>query len=261
MATRYYAPPALSLRFVAVWKRHFLVWKKLAIPSILGNLADPLIVLFGLGYGLGAALGEVNGSSYFGFLAGGFMASTTMYAATFESLFSAYSRMHVQKTWEAIVNAPMTLEDVLTGEWAWAATKALAAGICILAIVAATGNAHFPLALATIPLAMLIGLSFAALGLCVNAVASGYDFFSYYMTLLLTPMMMLSGVFFPIERLPDAVQAVSRALPLYHGVELTRPLLAGAVPANALLHVAVLAAYAAAGFYVATVLTRRRLLK
>jgi lipooligosaccharide transport system permease protein len=114
---------------------------------------------------------------------------------------------------------------------------------------------------ATIPLAMLIGLSFAALGLCVNAVASGYDFFSYYMTLLLTPMMMLSGVFFPVERLPEAVQAVSRALPLYHGVELTRPLLSGALPAHALLHVAVLAAYGLAGIYVATVLTRRRLLK
>ena len=259
--TRYYALPALSPRFIAVWRRHFLVWKKLAIPSILGNLADPLIVLFGLGYGLGAALGEVNGSSYFGFLAGGFMASTTMYAATFESLFSAYSRMHVQKTWEAIVNAPMTLEDVLAGEWVWAATKALAAGICILVIVAVTGNASFPIALATIPLTLLIGLSFAALGLSVNALASGYDFFSYYMTLLLTPMMMLSGVFFPIERLPEAVQAFSRVLPLYHGVELTRPLLAGTVPSNALLHVAVLVAYALVGFYVATVLTRRRLLK
>jgi len=259
--TRYYALPALSLRSVAVWRRHFLVWKKLAIPSILGNLADPLIVLFGLGYGLGAALGETGGTSYFGFLAGGFMASTTMYAATFESLFSAYSRMHVQKTWEAIVNAPMTLEDVLAGEWAWAATKALAAGACILVIVAVTGNASFPLALAAIPVTVLIGLAFAALGLSVNAVASGYDFFSYYMTLLLTPMMMLSGVFFPLERLPETVQAVSRALPLYHGVELTRPLLAGIWPANALLHVAVLAAYAIAGFYLATILTRRRLLK
>jgi lipooligosaccharide transport system permease protein len=259
--TRYYAFPSLSARFLAVWQRNFLVWKKLAIPSILGNLADPLIVLFGLGYGLGAALGEVGGSSYFAFLAGGFLASTTMYAATFESLFSAYSRMHVQKTWEAIVNAPMTLEDVLAGEWAWAATKALAAGACILAIVGASGNASFPLALATVPVVVLIGLAFAALGLSVNALASGYDFFSYYMTLLLTPMMMLSGVFFPVDRLPGAVQAVSQALPLYHGVELVRPLLGGHVPANVLVHLLVLSAYALTGLYLATVLTRRRLLK
>lgn len=261
MATRYYALPSPSTRCIAVWQRNFLVWRKLAIPSILGNLADPLIVLFGLGYGLGAALGNVGGTSYFAFLAGGFLASTTMYAATFESLFSAYSRMHVQKTWEAIVNAPMTLEDVLAGEWIWAATKALAAGACILLIIAAAGHASFPLALLTIPVVVLIGLAFAALGLSVNALASGYDFFSYYMTLLLTPMMMLSGVFFPVERLPAPVQAVSQALPLYNGVELVRPLLGGEVPPQALAHLSVLLAYALAGMYLATVLTRRRLLK
>ncbi|MGH8705565.1 MAG: ABC transporter permease, partial [Burkholderiales bacterium] len=97
---RLYALPALSPRFVPVWRRHFLVWRKLALPSILGNLADPLIMLFGLGYGLGAVLGDLGGTSYFAFLAAGFVASTTMYAATFEALFSAFSRMHVQKTWE-----------------------------------------------------------------------------------------------------------------------------------------------------------------
>ncbi len=258
---RLYALPSLSLRFVAVWRRHFLVWRKLAIPSILGNLADPLIMLFGLGYGLGAVLGDVGGGSYFEFLAAGFMASTTMYAATFESLFSAYSRMHVQKTWEAIVNAPMTLDDVLAGEWAWAASKALAAGACMLAIVAVAGFASFPHALLAIPVVVLIGLTFAALGLSVNALASGYDFFSYYMTLFLTPMTMLSGVFFPVDKLPPAILALAQALPLYHGVELVRALLGGTIPGAAPLHLAVLAAYALAAFYLATVLTRRRLMK
>lgn len=257
---RYLALPLLSLRFLAVWRRHFLVWKKLAVPSILGNLADPMIVLFGLGYGLGAVLGDMGGTSYFAFIASGFLASTTMYAATFESLFSAFSRMHVQKTWEAIVNAPMTLDDVLAGEWVWAASKSLAAGLCVLLIVTLAGYASYPMALATVPAILLIGLTFGALGLCVNALASGYDFFTYYMTLLLTPMMMLSGVFFPVDRLPGPILAVTHVLPLYHGVELVRPLLAGRAPAAALLHIAVLAAYALAGFYLAAVLTRRRLL-
>jgi len=259
--TRYLAFPALSPRFLAVWRRHFLVWRKLAVPSILGNLADPMIMLFGLGYGLGAVLGEVGGTSYFAFLASGFLASTTMYAATFESLFSAFSRMHVQKTWEAIVNAPMTLDDVLAGEWVWAATKSLAAGLSVLLIVSVVGYASYPAALAAIPAVVLIGLAFGALGLCVNALATGYDFFSYYMTLLLTPMMMLSGVFFPVDRLPAPILALTRALPLYHGVELVRPLLAGRASGGAWLHVGVLAAYALAGFYLAAVLTRRRLLK
>ena len=261
MKSSYFALPQASLRWVAVWRRNWLVWRRLAIPSILGNLADPLIMLFGLGYGLGALLGEMGGTSYFGFLAAGIAASATMYAATFESLFSAFSRMHVQRTWEAIVNAPMTLDDVLAGEWTWAATKAVAAGACILIIVAAFGYSTPARALAALPVVAVTGLAFAALGLAVNALANGYDFFSYYMTIVLTPMLMFSGVFFPIEQLPGAVQAAAMALPLYHGVALVRPLLLGELPAGAWLHLAVLGAYAIVGFYLALILTRRRLLK
>ena len=250
----------MNLRFIAVWRRNFLVWRKLAVPSILGNLADPLIFLFGLGYGLGSLLGNMGGTSYFAFLAGGFLASSSMFAATFESLYSAFSRMHVQRTWDAILNAPMSLVDVVAGEWAWAATKSLAAGICMLLVVALFGFAASPLALAAIPVVALVGLAFAGLGLVINSLATGYDFFSYYMTLVLTPMMMLSGVFFPAEQLPAAVQVAAQALPLAHGVALTRPLLLGEVPQGILLHVGVLLAYAVGGFYLAVVLTRRRLL-
>lgn len=250
----------MNLRFVAVWRRNFLVWRKLAIPSILGNLADPLIFLFGLGYGLGSLLGNMGGTSYFAFLAGGFLASSSMFAASFEALYSAFSRMHVQKTWDAILNAPMSLVDVVAGEWVWAATKSLAAGICMLLVVSIFGFAASPLALAAIPAVALVGLAFAGLGLVINSMATGYDFFSYYMTLALTPMMMLSGVFFPSDQLPAAVQWAAQALPLWHGVALTRPLLLGEVPQGILLHVAVLLAYAVGGFYLAVVLTRRRLL-
>jgi len=250
----------MNLRYTAVWRRNFLVWRKLAIPSILGNLADPLIFLFGLGYGLGRLLGDMGGTSYFAFLAGGFLASSSMFAASFEALYSAFSRMHVQKTWDAILNAPMSLVDVVAGEWVWAATKSLAAGICMLLVVSLFGFAASPLALAAIPAVALVGLAFAGLGLVINSLASGYDFFSYYMTLALTPMMMLSGVFFPTDQLPAPVQWAAQALPLWHGVALTRPLLLGEVPQGILLHVAVLLAYAVGGFYLAVVLTRKRLL-
>jgi lipooligosaccharide transport system permease protein len=259
--TKPLALPVISLRFLAVWRRNWLVWRKLALPSILANLADPLIVLFGLGYGLGAVLGTVDGVSYFAYLGAGFVCSAAMYAATFESLYSAFSRMHVQRTWEAIVNAPMTLEDVVAGEWVWAATKAFAAGACVLAVVAAFGYVHSLAALAALPVVLLLGLAFAALGLSINALASGYDFFSYYMTVVLTPMLMLSGVFFPVDQLPAGVRAVSTVLPLYHGVSIVRPLLSGEVPSGWAGHLLVIAAYAIVGFTIAVVLTRRRLLR
>ena len=255
------ALPALSPRCLAVWGRNWLVWRKLALPSILANLADPLIVLFGLGYGLGAVLGEMDGMGYFAFLGAGFVCSAAMYAASFEALYSAFSRMHVQRTWEAIVNAPMTLEDVVAGEWVWAATKAFAAGICVLAVVAVFGEVRFPGALLALPVLVLLGLAFAALGLAVNALANGYDFFSYYMTVVLTPMLMLSGVFFPVDRLPAAIQSVAVVLPLYHGVAVVRPLLSGEMPGAWIGHLAVIVAYAMLALYIAVVLTRRRLLR
>jgi lipooligosaccharide transport system permease protein len=112
--------------------------------------------------------------------------------------------------------------------------------------------------LALIP---LIGLTFGALALAVTAMASSYDFFMYYFTLIITPMSLLCGVFFPVEQLPGAFQAIAAFLPLTHAVALARPLLLGQIPADAALHGLVLLAYAAAGFYAATILFRRRLLK
>jgi lipooligosaccharide transport system permease protein len=110
----------------------------------------------------------------------------------------------------------------------------------------------------TLPVAFLVGLAFAAVGLIMCVLAKNWDFFSFYMTLIMTPMTMISGVFFPVEQLPRPVLAFAQALPLYHGVELVRPLVAGRAPDHVLLHVAVLLAYAAAGTALAIWFARRR---
>src|SRR5919201_1882969 len=196
------------MRWIHVWRRNFLVWRKLFIASVLTNLADPLILLFGLGYGLGALLPSVEGMSYIAFFAAGTLASATMFTASFESMFSGFSRMHGQKTWDAILYAPLTID------------------------------------------------AFVAVGLIMTVLARNWDFFSFYMTLIMTPMTMISGVFFPAEQLPRPVHAVAQALPLYHGVALVRPLVAGDAPRHVLIHLAVLLAYAAAGYAVALYFAR-----
>ena len=114
---------------------------------------------------------------------------------------------------------------------------------------------------AVLPVIVVTGLAFAAVGLAINALAPNYDFFMYYFTLVITPTSLLSGVFFPIDPLPAALQAAAAVLPLYHAVALARPLMLGELPQGVLLHLAVPLVYAAVGFYVALVLTRRRLLK
>jgi lipooligosaccharide transport system permease protein len=260
-----FSPPQLSLRAIAVWRRNFLVWKKLAIPSVLGNLADPMIYLFGFGYGLGSlmpeSLSHFGGASYIAFLGAGTVAASTMNAASFEALYSAFSRMHVQKTWEAILNAPVSLDDVVAGELLWIAAKSTLSGVAILAVVALLGFVASPLALWAIPAIFLTGLAFGALGLIVTALAPSYDFFMYYFTLFITPMTLLSGVFFPLSQLPAGFQAAAQALPLTHAVELIRPLAFGRVPTDVGLHLGVLAAITVIAFWIAVGLTRRRLLK
>jgi lipooligosaccharide transport system permease protein len=174
-------------------------------------------------------------------------------------MFSGFSRMHGQKTWDAILYAPLVIDDVVAGEIVWAASKAWLTGSTILGGVLVFGFAESPLlALLALPAAFLVGLAFAAVGLVMTVLARGYDFFSYYMTLAMTPMMMISGVFFPAERLPAPLLAVAQALPLYHGVELVRPVIAGRLPEGTGLHVAVLLGYAAAGYLLAIRFARKR---
>ena len=256
-----YSIPRPGLHWLPVWRRNFLVWRKLALPSVLGNLADPLIYMLGLGYGLGGLLPQVSGVSYVSFLAAGTVVASTMNAATFETLYSAFSRMHVQKTWDAILNTPLSLDHVLAGELVWAASKSLLSGLAILVVIAALGLSSSPLALWTIPVIFLTGIAFAALGLIVCALAPSYDFFMYYFTLFITPMTLISGVFFPTEQLPAWLADIGQILPLAQGVALIRPLLAGEVPTHALLHIGVLLATAGLAYAIALRLTRRRLLK
>ncbi|MBT9613574.1 MAG: ABC transporter permease [Burkholderiales bacterium] len=259
--THYFHLPQLSLRFIPVWRRNYLVWRKLAIPSMLGNLADPMLYMLGLGFGLGSLLPDVAGVPYITFLAAGTIAYSTMNSATFEVLYSGFSRMHVQKTWDAIMNTPMTLDDVMLGELTWAASKSLLSGIAILLIIWVMGlQASFWMTLWIIPVVILIGFCFSGMGLVMNAISPSYDFFLYYFTLVITPMVLLCGVFFPVSQLPAWLQTVSSILPLTHAIDLVRPLMLGVTPNQAWLHVLVLLAYGAVGFYLALGLTRRRLL-
>jgi lipooligosaccharide transport system permease protein len=169
--------------------------------------------------------------------------------------------MHVQRTWEAIINAPIALDDVMLAEWVWCATKAVMSTAAILVVIEALGFGHTWLAIFILPLGFLVGLCFGAFGLVMNAMAPGYDFFTYFFTLVLTPMLLFSGVYFPVEQMPAWLAAVANVLPLKHAIDIARPLMLGRVPDAIALHVVVILAYAFVGYWIAMVLTRRRLLK
>ena len=132
----------ISRGWIAVWRRNYLVWKKLAAESVLGNIIEPLFYLVGFGIGFGALVPEVEGVKYIAYLAGGTICYSTMMAASFEALYSGFARMHVQRTWEGILNAPVSLDDVVFAEWVWAASKSFPSGAAVLMVAAALGLAH-----------------------------------------------------------------------------------------------------------------------
>jgi lipooligosaccharide transport system permease protein len=252
----------MRLRFWPVFLRNFLVWKKLLIPSLIANIAEPLMWLVAFGYGLGALVGEVTMGGdkipYIVFLASGSICMSAMNAATFEALYSAFSRMHVQKTWDGIMNAPVRLDDVLLAEMLWAAFKALFTVTAILMVMLGLGIVQSWKLLMAWPILLGAGVVFSCMALIFNALAKGYDFFTYYFTLFLTPMMFLSGIFFPLDTLPEMVRWIANILPLTQAVALVRPLFLDQWPSNVLLHVGILTAYGTGSWLIALHLTRKR---
>jgi lipooligosaccharide transport system permease protein len=261
MSSSFFAAPRISLRFWPVFARNLLVWRKLAVPSVIGNVAEPLITLVAFGYGLGSLVGQIDGRPYIAFLASGSIAVSATLAATFEALYSAFSRMQMQKTWDSILNAPIALDDIVFAEMLWAAFKSLFSAGAIMAVIFALDISREPTMLLAIPVLGFVGITFASIALVFNALAKGYDFFTYYFTLVVTPMTFLSGVYFPLTQMPGWLQALAHVLPLTAAVELVRPLVLGQLPAEFVRPSLVLALYATGGYYLALVLTRRRFFK
>lgn len=246
-------------RWTAVWRRNVLVWRKLAAASLLGNFGEPLLYLLALGFGLGGMVGAVDGLPYLAFLASGIVCSSAMTTASFEATYSAYTRMEPQRTWDAVLTTPLEVRDVVLGEVLWAATKSLFNSSAILVVAMGLGAASGPRALLALPVAALTGFCFASLAMVVTARARSYEFFMYYQTLLITPMLLLSGVFFPLSRMPEAVQTAAQLLPLAHAVALVRPLMTGGVNETPLLHLAVLATWGVGALLLSIRLVEQRL--
>lgn len=249
----------MNLRCLYLVERNFLVWRKLIIPSLTANLADPLLYLVGFGFGVGSLVGTVDGRPYIQFLAGGMICYSTLNSATAEALYSAFSRLKIQRTWEGILHAPMTVADIVVGEWIWAALKALLSGSAILLIMYCLGLVRGWQPLTVLPVLLLLGLCVAGLALIMTTIAKSFDFFVYYFTLVLTPMSFLSGVFFPLHSLPPVLQKVALVLPLAHGALLARGLVFDDPIPHPVASLLLLAFYGVAGVTLSTWIAHRRL--
>lgn len=246
--------------FLQVWRRHFLVWRKGILTSLMGTLGEPLLYLLGMGYGLGRFVGEIEGMTYLVYLTSGILAANSMNTATFEALYGGFTRMTRQNTFHAMLATPLRVPDVVAGEICWGASKALISGTAIFLVGHLLDAIPSPTAALALPIIFLSGVVFAAMALVVMAVAPNYDFFLYYFTLVTTPMFLFCGVFYPIDSLPETAQMIAQWLPLTHVVALIRPLAIGLPIETPLTHLGILLVYAAVAFRLAVGLLRKRLI-
>ncbi len=212
-----------------VWRRHLKVYTKLYKSSFLLNFVEPVLYLVALGLGLGAFVAQVHGKPYINFIAPGIIASSSMFAATYECTYGTYVRMVLQKTFDAILATPVNIDDLVAGELMWGATKSVLYGTTIIVTISVLGLVDSPLVLLVIPLLFVSGLIFSQMSMIFVAFAPGIDSFNYYYTLLMTPMFLFSGIFFPLDAMPSAVRIVAFFTPLYHLTNACRSLAAGSL--------------------------------
>ena len=244
---------------VRVMRRNFLSWKRFYRSSLVSALGDPLLFLFGIGWGLGRFVGDIDGVPYAQFVASGIVASSVMNVATFETTFSTFARMREQRTYEAIRSTPVSLTEIMGGDVLWACCKCLLTATVMTLVLWIAGLLRSPWA-AALPLAgFLVGVPFGAIGMCVTSRAQSWDYFTYYFTFGVSLMFYFSGIFFPLSSMPGALQAIAWCLPLAHGVAITRALALGTLGPMLLLHAAVLLLYCVVAFRLAVRWMHRRL--
>jgi lipooligosaccharide transport system permease protein len=222
--------PKLTYRVWKVWRRNFDVFNKTLATNFLPSLLEPILYLVAFGFGLGGFIPSIRGQPYINFIAPALVAIAMMNGSFFECTFGSFVRMYYQKTFDAIIATPVSVEEVVAGELLWGATRATINATIVLAVVAAFGLISSPLFLFVIPIAFFVGLMFSSIAMCFTAAAPNIDFFNFPSFLFLTPMFFLSGTFFPLTSLPSAAQVIAFAvLPLTHAVNITREVVASNV--------------------------------
>ncbi|MFN8535121.1 MAG: ABC transporter permease [Dehalococcoidia bacterium] len=250
----------LSPSAIRVWQRNrdvFLrLWRTESWPPFL----EAFITLVAFGFGMGAyvALGDED---YIVFLAPGLIAQSAFFGATFETTFGSFFRMDSQRTYDAILATPLSVEDIIAGEILWGATRGVISATALLVAVWVFGLAQSPLSVAMIPVAFLGGMVFASIGLCFTALAPSINAFNYFFSLYFTPSLFFGAVFFPLDKLPDWVRAIAWFIPMTHVASLSRALNRGVVGPEQAVNLAYLLVTAGATGAVAIMLMRRRLVK
>jgi lipooligosaccharide transport system permease protein len=255
----------VSYRALKVWQRNRDVFLHIWKAEMIWPIFEPLIVMLGLGLGLGKFVELESGQDYIQFITPGVIAAFPMWGTIAEGGWASYNRMENQKTYAAMIATPVSIDDVITGEVIWAATKgAISAVYILLVALCLTPFWHLiqsPLIVLVLPTAFLAGLMFAAMALLATSFVSSVSQLAYFVSIVIMPMFWIGGVFFPLSEMPEGVRFVSWFMPLRHVVDVQRGLVTGDLAWSMLLDLAWVVVVTAVLYRAVLWSMRRRLIK
>jgi len=210
----------------SVWHRHAKVYQRTWLVNFLPPVTEPIMYLIAFGFGLSPLVGDITYAgqpvSYLRFIAPAMIAIGVLFQSFFEGGYSSFIRLNFQKTWQALLTAPLSFTEVFLGDWLWAATKGMIAGT-LTGLVAVVWGLYSPLnLLLSLPLMLLGSLLFGAMGLFTAGSVRQIDQINIPIFLFIIPMFTLCGTYFPRETLPPALQAIATVLPLSSLIDLLR---------------------------------------
>ncbi len=254
-----------SSRFLRVWYRNLIVYRRIWQISFVVPLLEPAFYILAFSLGFRNLVGNISYAgiplTYTEFIAPALVATAVMWNAFFETTYSSFVRMYYQKTYDAMLATPLSLEEIIVAEVVWSATKACAAALIMIFVLTLLGFIRFPLGLFGVALSFLGGLAFGAIGMFFTGIVPTIDVFNLPIFLFITPMFLFSGTFFPVSGLPQWAQTFSLVFPLYHLVELMRLVSIGKMEISPLLSIAYLIAFFLFFLALALRAMRRKLIK
>ncbi|MBJ7332461.1 MAG: ABC transporter permease, partial [Solirubrobacteraceae bacterium] len=245
---------------IGVMSRDVMIFQKFWKATTFSSIVEPTIYLLAFGFGFGALVSEVGGVDYIEYVGTGVVASAALFSSVFAGMFNTFVRREFQRTYDALLAAPVDVEELVTAEVLWISCRA---GVyCMAPLLVATLFGLDPRwTTVFVPLVgFATGWGFASFGVLISAFAKSIDNFNYVTSAVITPLFLLSGTFFPISGLPEGIQVLMHFNPLYHCVQLVRGLVLGGLEVNDLWHVFALLVFAIGMWLLAIWRSRIRLI-
>jgi lipooligosaccharide transport system permease protein len=190
--------------------------------STFSSTVEPTIYLLAFGFGFGSLVSQIGGYDYVEFVGTGTVATAVLFSSAFPAMFGTFVKYKFQRTYDAILAAPVDTEELVTAEALWIATRAGVYG-CVPLLVALVFGLDPAWGMLAVPfIAWLAGLGWACFGIMVAGFASSFENFNYIVSAVLTPLFLVAGTFFPLDQLPEWAQVLGNLNPLHHCVELVR---------------------------------------